>query len=123
MPEDIGTNKHLKVAGKTARGRLVTAEMAADSPRGNERRMTAFQSSILIDIHGDDLEVARVSEAPNVLVENVMHLMRGSSKAVSIINFVSDGGDSLSVMVQSDHMEYNTTHSRSYANSSAPLSG
>lgn len=52
----------MKVAGKTARGRLVTAEMAADSPRGNER-------SILIDIHGDDLEVARVSEAPNVLVE------------------------------------------------------
>lgn len=99
MPEDIGTNKHLKVAGKTARGRLVTAEMAADSPRGNERKMAAFQSSLLIDAPGDDLEVARVSEAWNVLVENVMHLMRGSSKAVSINNFVSDGGDSLSVMV------------------------
>lgn len=123
MPEDTGTNKHLKVVGKTARGRLVTVEMAAASPRGNERRMTAFQPSILIDGHGDDLEVARVSEAPHVLVENAIHLMRGSAKAVTIINFASDGGDSLSIMAQSDHMEYDTTHSRSYANSSAPLRG
>lgn len=123
MPEDIGINKHLKVVGKTARGRLVTAEVAADSPRGNERRMPAFQPSVLIDGHGDDLEVARVSEAPNVLVENAIHLMRGSFKAVTIIHFVSDGGDSLSIMVQSDHMEYNRIHSRSYANSSASLSG
>lgn len=123
MPEDIGTNKHLKVVGKTVRGRLVTAEMTADS-LGGKWEKNAFQQSILIDGHGDDLELARVAEAQNVPVENVIHLTRGSSKAVTIIiNFVAHGGDSLSIVVQSDHMEYNATHLRSYAKSSAPQSG
>lgn len=35
--EDIGTNKHLKVVGKTVRGRSVSAERTADSRRGDER--------------------------------------------------------------------------------------
>lgn len=38
------------------RGSSVTAEMTADSLRENERKITEFQQSIIIDGHGDDLE-------------------------------------------------------------------
>jgi hypothetical protein len=55
----------LKVVGKTVRGRLVPAERTADSLRGDERRMTESQQSILTDGHGGDLERARAADAQN----------------------------------------------------------
>lgn len=38
------------------KGSTVTAEMAADSLRGQERETTEFQQSTIIDGHDDDLE-------------------------------------------------------------------
>ena len=37
----------------------MTAEMAADSPRGQERQIPAFQQNAIIDGHSDDLESSR----------------------------------------------------------------
>lgn len=37
----------------------MTAEMAADSPRGQERQIPAFQQNAIIDGHDDDLESSR----------------------------------------------------------------
>lgn len=37
----------------------MTAEMAADSLRGQERQITAFQQSTIIDGQDDDLESSR----------------------------------------------------------------
>ena len=41
------------------RGSAVTAEVAADSPRGQARQIPAFQQNAIIDGHGDDLESSR----------------------------------------------------------------
>lgn len=41
------------------RGSAVIAEMAADSPRGQERQIPAFQQNAIIDGHNDDLESSR----------------------------------------------------------------